>query len=260
MGSQGGLSAVGKIVKIIFIILNLLYLGLGLALIGVGGWLAATHNDFSLFTGSNYFSGAILLIVAGVVVFFITLVGIAGAFFQHKYILGGYVLIVVVIIILEIAATIVGFVFRDTISEKATENAMAGVFNYYSVNDTENSELYDESNNKAIDFVQNTFECCGWGNYSIWEDSPFFNYTMMYPKSCVCKDGTDKSSCITVGLMDIQEIYNNTCDEDLSNRLRNNVAVVAGVGVAFAIAQVFPVFLAIYLAYAIHKLSEYVTV
>lgn len=254
MGSPGGLSTVGKIMKIIFILLNLLYLGIGIALIAVGSWLAATHNDFSAFTGSSYFSGAVLLIVAGVVVFFVTLVGIAGAFFQHKYILGAYVVVVVIIIILEIAATIVGFVFRDTISDKATDNAVDAVGKYYANEDDEN---YDESIIKAIDFVQETFECCGWGTYMIWEDSPYFNETMMYPESCVCKNGTEKE-CIMV--LDFQEIYNDTCDADLSDRLRRNVAVVGGVGVAFAIAQVIPVLLAIYLVYAIHKLSEYVTV
>ena len=61
----------------------------------MGGWLAATHNDFSLFTGTSYFSGAILLIVAGVVVFLVTLAGIAGAFLQHKYILGGVSFVII---------------------------------------------------------------------------------------------------------------------------------------------------------------------
>lgn len=60
---------------------------LGIALIGVGSYLIHSGNSLSTFTGNHFFSGAAILILCGIVVFIITAVGIAAAFFQLKFVL-----------------------------------------------------------------------------------------------------------------------------------------------------------------------------
>ena len=60
---------------------------LGAVLIGVGSWAIARGDTFSFVTGSNVFSGAALLIVAGIVTVLICATGIFGAIFKLRPIL-----------------------------------------------------------------------------------------------------------------------------------------------------------------------------
>ena len=53
------------------------------------------------------------------------------------------------------------------------------------------------------------FDCCGWVNITLWFESPFYDATMMFPKSCECPDGNlTTSNCIE---MNDQFIYNRVC-------------------------------------------------
>jgi hypothetical protein len=65
--------------RLVFVVLNILFTMVGLALIGIGIWLIATDATFSFITNSAIASPAALLIVAGVVTAVISVVGIIGA-------------------------------------------------------------------------------------------------------------------------------------------------------------------------------------
>ncbi len=62
---------------------------IGLAIIGVGSYLVNQGHDLNFFTGNRVITAAVLLIVCGVILFLITALGVAAAFFQHK--LGLYI-------------------------------------------------------------------------------------------------------------------------------------------------------------------------
>ena len=47
-----------------------------------------TGSNLDIFTGSRYFSGAVIIIVAGIITFLITIVGIVGAVLLNKFLLG----------------------------------------------------------------------------------------------------------------------------------------------------------------------------
>ena len=61
---------------------------IGLALIGGGSYLVHTGSNLDFFTGSRFFSGAVIIIVAGIITFLITIVGIVGAIMLNKFLLG----------------------------------------------------------------------------------------------------------------------------------------------------------------------------
>ena len=61
---------------------------IGLALIGGGSYLVHTGSNLDFFTGSQYFSGAVIIIVAGIITVLITIVGIVGAILLNKFLLG----------------------------------------------------------------------------------------------------------------------------------------------------------------------------
>jgi hypothetical protein len=65
--------------RLIFIVLNVIFTIIGLALISVGIWLIVRGTDYSFITDSLYASPASLLIVAGIVTVVISIVGIIGA-------------------------------------------------------------------------------------------------------------------------------------------------------------------------------------
>ena len=61
---------------------------IGLALVGGGSYLVHTGSNLDFFTGSRFFSGAVIIIVAGIITFLITIVGIVGAIMLNKFLLG----------------------------------------------------------------------------------------------------------------------------------------------------------------------------
>ncbi len=60
---------------------------MGLALIGVGSWLVHTGESLDFFTGNEFFSGAALIIICGIAIFFITALGIFAAILQNRVLL-----------------------------------------------------------------------------------------------------------------------------------------------------------------------------
>lgn len=62
--------------------------------------------------------------------------------------------------------------------------------NYY--NDT--TEGYDEPLNDAVDFIQETLECCGITNYTDWINTTFFDDTDRLPSSCCGK--SEPNTCL----------------------------------------------------------------
>jgi len=55
--------------------------------VGVGSWLVHTDESLAFFTGNDFFSGAALIIICGIVIFFITVLGIGGALLQIRVLL-----------------------------------------------------------------------------------------------------------------------------------------------------------------------------
>lgn len=164
MGSD--LNICANIIRVLLVIINILFVILGIILIGIGSWAVSQDSNFSFITGNNILSGAVLLIIAGIVTVIICATGIFGAIFKLRPILVVYALVLLLIVILEIVGGILAFVFRNEVAGGLEDEALQAIALYNANPDARNSTQADAT--AAIDFFQDTFSCCGYNNFSDW--------------------------------------------------------------------------------------------
>lgn len=234
--------------RIFFVILNIFFLLIGLTLIGLGIWLVVSQNDFDFLTGTQYASGGVLIIIAGVITTIISAIGIVGGAGMWSGVLITYIVIMIVIVVLEIVAGILGFVFQDEIGDVAEERTLDAIRRYRVDNDTER----ENDVNNFIEFLQDRFDCCGFNNSDDWFDSVFFNDTMMFPPSCLCMPGTAAERCFEHPLTQ-QIIYSQACGDSLNDFLDDNLAAIAGIGTAVGVFELFGIGIAIGLCICVCK-------
>jgi hypothetical protein len=233
--------------RLIFVVLNVIFTIIGLALIGVGIWLIVEGTDYSFITDSLA-SPAALLIVAGVVTVVISIVGIVGALGMWYCVLVVYICCLAVVIILQITAGILGAVFRDKLSD-LVEDGVNRAIKDYSVNDT------DTDVNNFIDYIQNEFKCCGFAGPYDWVNTTFFNVTGRTPDSCSCGE-QNCDTCILFGVDCDQNITGGNitggnlvwakgCNTRVTDRIQDSLGVVIGVGVAFGLFEISGVAIAL---------------
>ncbi|KFP73216.1 Tetraspanin-3, partial [Apaloderma vittatum] len=91
-----------------------------------------------------------------------------------------FLAIILIIFIAEVAAFVLGFVYREKVKTDV-QGTMHSVF-----------ERYDGKNPEStvVDYLQEQLHCCGVKNYSDWTSTPWFNSTgnNSVPLSCCRQD------------------------------------------------------------------------
>jgi hypothetical protein len=205
---------------------------------------------FSSFCCRNTSAG-VLSIVSGIIAILVALLGIIGAIALSRILIGLYAVIIVIFIVLELVSGILGFVFRDNLESTVTDNAEEAIRGY------QNST----TDRRIIDRIQDEFECCGWNNYTDWEEYDI-------PSSCDCDnddddrdDGDDDGSaggCINV---DGRLVYKDGCQDGVVSFLETYQLVLGAIGIVFGLIQIAVLVISIVLCLCIHKArEEYTTV
>lgn len=271
--------------KIILIVYNILFLLTGLFLIGLGIWLLAdgrVTNLISLtFNGSSsnlFRNAAILLITMGVLVVFISVLGFVGAIMEHTIILGVYIGFLIVIFCGEIAGGVLAIVYKDRIIYSLISILERSLDGQLSKNSTEENRYYHQikSNNTDStcvtsdigylwDFAQITFECCGINDGNSGYDTRLnnaFNFKdmcpnlnqMYFPVSC-CRLNDSVSfgdfhtnpdnQYAAQRLVDCNRRYNAGCSEAITFWLERYAPVLIGIGIGFAMIEMFGIIFAV---------------
>jgi hypothetical protein len=184
-------SAIANCSRILFIVMNAIFVLFGSALIGFGSYLLylGNENDYDIITGSSFISGAALLVVAGVFTFVVAAIGILGAAFMWRPVLIIYVIVIFTLVVIEIAAGILGFIYRDSITEEIEERMNDAFTAYTSGPDAED---YMEDVNDVVAYVQRTFKCCGVNDSRDWVRSQVFEENGFTPPAeCNCEVDED---------------------------------------------------------------------
>lgn len=255
--------------RVIFILINIIFLILGVGIAGVGSWLIylGEQNDYSVLTGHTMLSGAALLLTAGVITLIISGVGIFGALAMWRPLLFIYILLVIFAALVEIAAGITGFVLRDEIGNQVKVRMYMAIEDYRA---SSSDPDYRRDVKNVVGYVQNTFECCG-VNSSIDWFMVNLNTTQELggkpPPSCDCTVGRD-SHCENFNLTIIPpgtqnkinatyEAWNRGCLSYVRDNL-NSVAISIGiVGFVVAATELLGVAMAVGLFVCIAKRSNY---
>lgn len=230
--------------RITFIVLNVFLFVVGLALLVLGIYLLASSNSLEFVTGNSIASGSVLILIAGFVTMLIALIGILGAAGRWTVLLVIYMVCILIIIIAEVVAGILGFVFQNDVINFTTERSL-GAIDDYSVNDTQKDV------NVFIDFVQNSFQCCGFESTEDWLDTPFVNVTMTYPDSCLCDIETANiTECVEPAIfpndtLEAPLIWRQSCNESVAGFIDRYLGAIGAVGIAFGILEIFGLGIAI---------------
>ncbi|XP_071103559.1 CD63 antigen-like [Haliotis cracherodii] len=234
---EGGM----KIVKVLLMVFNIIFVIVGCALIGVGAYVQTQLTDVASIFGSEYNGPGILLIFVGVIIFLIAAFGCLGACRENHCCIMTFAGLLVVIFILEIGGGIAGFVLRDQIESTAVEKMEKAQAQFNTSKDVQD----------GWKFIQQSFKCCGADNYTSWHE-----YLTKPPESC-CKS-IGSTACASRSFNSTDAIYTKSCKKGIVDWLKQNVILLGGIGIGLAFVQVFGICLACCLGKAIKKEYEVV--
>ncbi|XP_068600207.1 CD63 antigen [Brachionichthys hirsutus] len=217
MGVEGGM----KCVKYLLFFFNLIFWLCGLALVVVGVLVQiALHNTFMI--NDPAASGApIVLISVGVVIFFIAFFGCCGAWKENYCMVTMFAVLLSVVIIVEIAAAIAGYVFRNKLSAVVQDSLTEMISNYK--NGT--SEFKD-----AVDDLQRKLRCCGVNSSADWRS--FTPDGKSVPDSCCV---VETKGCGINAMTDPEKVHQEGCHDVVEELLKTNIqwVIVAALVIAF---------------------------
>ncbi|CDQ65704.1 CD63 antigen [Oncorhynchus mykiss] len=218
MGVEGGM----KCVKYLLFFFNFIFWLCGLTLVVLGVLVQVAVHNTVVINNVSASSAPIVLIVVGVVVFFIAFFGCCGAWKESYCMVTMFSLLLGLIIITEIGAAIAGYVFRGNLT----------VIVHESLNDmvTKYSNGTDEFQ-KALDNLQIDLKCCGVINATDWRGN-FGPGTNSVPDSCCVND---TAGCGQGAMEDSSKVHQMGCQTVVEELLKKNImwVIVAALVIAF---------------------------
>nr|XP_058899319.1 tetraspanin-1 [Kogia breviceps] len=168
-------------IKTMMILFNMLIFLCGVALLAVGIWVSVDGPSFMKIFGPlsssamQFVNVGYFLIAAGAVLFALGFLGCYGAQTENKCALMMFFFILLVIFIAEVAAAVVALVYTTM-----AENFLALMV----------VPTIKKAYGSQKDFTQvwnSTMEglkCCGFNNYTDFEDSPYVRENNVFPQYC----------------------------------------------------------------------------
>ncbi|MEE6471398.1 hypothetical protein FKM82_009260 [Ascaphus truei] len=223
MAMEGGM----KCVKYLMFLFNFLFWICGIALIGLGIFLQIQLNSSMIIKNTSSSGAPIAIIVVGVIIFFISFFGCCGAAKENYCMVTTFAVLLVLIFLVEIAAAITGYVFKDKVRSAFQDSFLESMSKYNNTKDVKD----------AVDALQKDFHCCGAINSSDWTKYPPFNGTNIVPDSC-CKNISTDCGRIPANINTVG------CVEGINSWIKRNVAIVAGVALGIAFFEILGIIFA----------------
>ncbi|XP_003807589.2 CD63 antigen [Pan paniscus] len=218
MAVEGGM----KCVKFLLYVLLLAFCAcaVGLIAVGVGAQLVLSQTIIQGATPGSLLP--VVIIAVGVFLFLVAFVGCCGACKENYCLMITFAIFLSLIMLVEVAAAIAGYVFRDKVMSEFNNNFRQQMENYPKNNHTAS----------ILDRMQADFKCCGAANYTDWEKIPSMSKNRV-PDSCCVN--------VTVGCginFNEKAIHKEGCVEKVGGWLRKNVLVVAAAALGIAFVEV----------------------
>lgn len=230
-------------VKYLIFVFNFLFWLSGIAIIAVGAIIQVELNKYNGVLDSSFTAGAILLIVVGCIVTIIAFFGCCGAIKEHHCMIMTFAVLLGIIFVLELAAGITCYVYRDKINQIASDKFTTAWMQY--------DPQVAPDITQAIDVIQHDLHCCGVNGTADWQVIPWGLRNGAAPDSCCEKETT---GCAKAG----STLFARGCYDQIKAVLEHDVIIVAGVGIGVAFIQLIGIVFACCLASAIRKNYEVV--
>lgn len=220
MAVEGGM----KCVKFLLFFFNFIFWLCGLALIVLGVWVQVSLHKTPVIQGASGSAAPLVLIIVGVVIFFIAFFGCCGAWKENYCMVTMFAILLSLIIIVEIATAIAAYVFRDKLTGLVDTGLRDMITQYNNA-----SKEYQE----GLDKIQEDLKCCGVVNSTDWVD--FKPDHTSVPDSC-CINVTD--TCGKGAINDGKKIYLTGCQPALEKLLKENIQWVAVAALVIAFIEI----------------------
>ncbi|KAM6474443.1 CD63 antigen [Liasis olivaceus] len=222
MGVEGGM----KCIKYLVFFFNFLFWLCGIALIALGIFVQIELRNTLVMTGPASASAApIVILSVGVIVFFISFFGCCGAMKENYCMVTTFAVLLTLIFLVEIAAAIAGYIFKDKIQAVIKDEVQVEM------------NSYNSSGTNPFDELQKKYSCCGALNYTDWFNVTQFKPSRV-PRSC-CKNGTECTNRPTP-----ENVYEEGCVTKIEAWLRKHIVIVAAVALGIAFFEILGIIFA----------------
>nr|XP_040017960.1 CD151 antigen isoform X1 [Gasterosteus aculeatus aculeatus] len=224
--------------KYLLFLFNILFWLAGGTVLAVGVWTMVEKSDYiSLLNSSLYSVSAYLLIAAGVIVIVTGIIGCCATLKEMKSLLIVYLVLLLCIFLLEVIAGVLAYItyqecfpFCYQLDQELRQNLKGTMQQKY-------QQPGEESITRAVDKLQQEFQCCGSQNSSDWRDSVWIQSAgneRLVPDSCC------KSPSALCGLRDHpSNIYKveGGCIMKLEEFILSQLYIIGAVGIGIAFLQ-----------------------
>ncbi|VDN98362.1 unnamed protein product [Rodentolepis nana] len=201
-----------KLLQLILIVTNFFVLISGLLSIGLGSYIFARLSGTDGVTDIHTIP--LFLIIAGILIFLISLPGFIGAMFKMPSLLRLFAFLLIFFIIVQLAAGICVIVYKEKIDQHVTKFMQDLIKKY--------KKTSKESILWSIRRIQNSFNCCGGAGPVDWNGDQI--------KYC-CKSGENcGNTTFTIG-----------CGSAIYDALQENAVIIGIVLSIFCLIEVISV-------------------
>ncbi|XP_059360487.1 tetraspanin-33-like [Carassius carassius] len=238
---------VSPAVKYLLFFFNMIFWLIALILISIGVYSRIAKHETAL--ACLTVDPALLLMIVGILMFFITFCGCVGSLRENICLLQTFCIILTIIFLLQLVAGVLGFVFSDKALGKVTKMVNNAIKHYRDDIDLQN----------LIDYGQKQFNCCGGISYLDWSQNMYFNCSKENPSrercsvpfSCcliskeetvintMCGHGVQQLEYLAAGAF----INTNGCIDKLVNWIHSNLFLLGGIALVLAIPQLVGIIL-----------------
>ncbi|XP_077090584.1 tetraspanin-33 isoform X3 [Siphateles boraxobius] len=233
---------VSPVVKYLLFLFNMLFWIIALALISIGVYSRIVKHAETVLACLTV-DPALLLMIVGVLMFFVTFCGCVGSLRENICLLQTFCIILTIIFLMQLVAGVLGFVFSDKARGKVTEMVDSAIKHYRDDLDLQN----------LIDYGQKQFNCCGGVSYMDWSQNMYFNCSKENPSrercsvpfSCcllskvetvintMCGHRMQELEYVSAGAF----INTNGCIDNVVNWIHSNLFLLGGIALGLAIPQ-----------------------
>ncbi|KAM4585274.1 tetraspanin 34a [Odontesthes bonariensis] len=228
--------------KIMMFIFNGAIFVAGAAILGVGVWVKVDSGSllgvleeiedvpdaFAQLVNVGY-----LLIGVGAVLLVIGFLGCCGAIRESRCMLMTFFCIVLIIFLAEVAGAVVLFVFQGLVKELVVDLETQ----------VRKSIEKDYGNENSLTNIWNhtmdEFKCCGFMNYTDFDNSPYHNMhgKLFYPPTC-CNATRDGDVVVVCPALTARDSRVPGCFLKLVELLEDNAVIVAAVALGIAFVEI----------------------
>jgi hypothetical protein len=180
----------------------------------------------------------LILTAAGLLVFFISFVGLLGAYYESKYFLISYGLILIILLLLESIAGCLAATYPHVTVEITRALLKLSIKLYHAAEE-------DGTVTFAWDYTMAYMKCCGVDSYEDFKESQKWtqgNNTKTIPKACCILEGDfaklkPKDPKCTENPSDSNSYWNKGCYKAIVEGIRESIVMVIGIGIGLVLFQ-----------------------